>query len=62
MLADELRDTIREEAAQVMREAIAQAEAEPDPDPELLFSHAFAAPPRSFDADLEELRRVLAGA
>src|SRR5438270_1257732 len=50
MLADELRDAIREEAAQVMREAIAQAEAEPDPDPELLFSHAFAAPPRSFDA------------
>ena len=60
VLPEELRDTIHEEAAQVMREAIDQAEAEPDPDPELLFSHAFAAPPRSFDADLAELRRVLA--
>ena len=59
-LSDELRDSIREDAAQLMREAIARAEAEPDPDPELLFSHAFAEPPRSFDADLAELRRILA--
>jgi pyruvate dehydrogenase E1 component alpha subunit len=61
LLPDELRERIRDEAAQLMREAIAKAEAEPDPDPELVFSHAFAAPPRSFDHDLSELRRILAG-
>jgi len=60
LLPDGLRDEIRGEAAQAMRDAIARAEAEPDPDPELLFSHALAAPPRSFDADLAELRRILA--
>jgi len=60
LLPDELRDEIRGEAAQAMRDAIARAEAEPDPDPELLFSHALAAPPRSYDADLAELRRILA--
>jgi len=60
LLSDELRDEIRDEAAQVMREAIGRAEAEPDPDPALLFEHTFASPPRSFDADLAELRRILA--
>jgi pyruvate dehydrogenase E1 component alpha subunit len=60
LLPDELRDEIREEATQLMREAIGRAEAEPDPDPALLFAHALAAPPRSFDADLAELRRILA--
>ncbi|HST26003.1 MAG TPA: thiamine pyrophosphate-dependent enzyme [Gaiellaceae bacterium] len=60
VLTDELRGEIRDEAAQLMREAIVRAEEEPDPDPELLFSHAFAAPPRSFDSDLAELRRILA--
>ena len=44
-----------------MREAIRKAEDEPDPDPALIFSHAYARPPRSFDHDLAELRRVLAG-
>jgi pyruvate dehydrogenase E1 component subunit alpha len=61
LLPDELRERIRDEAAQVMRDAIARAEAEPDPDPALLFTPALAAPPRSFDDDLAELRRILAG-
>jgi len=60
LLPDELRELIRDEAAQLMREAITKAEAEPDPDPGLIFSHAYAAPPRSFDHDLAELRRILA--
>jgi pyruvate dehydrogenase E1 component alpha subunit len=60
LLPDELRERIHDEAAQMMREAIGKAEAEPDPDPELIFSHAYAAPPRSFDHDLAELRRILA--
>jgi pyruvate dehydrogenase E1 component subunit alpha len=60
LLPDELREGIRDEAAQTMREAIGRAEAEPDPDPALLFSHALAEPPRSFDTDLAELRRILA--
>jgi pyruvate dehydrogenase E1 component alpha subunit len=61
LLAGELQQRIKDEAAQLMREAIAKAEDEPDPDPALIFSHAFAAPPRSFDHDLAELRRILAG-
>jgi pyruvate dehydrogenase E1 component alpha subunit len=61
LLDDALATEIRDEAAQIMRDAIAKAEAEPDPDPELLFSAAFADPPRSFDHDLAELRRILAG-
>jgi pyruvate dehydrogenase E1 component alpha subunit len=61
LLPDELRERISDEAAQLMREAITKAEAEPDPDPALIFSHAYAGPPRSFDDDLTELRRVLAG-
>ena len=61
LLADELRERIRGEAAGTMREAIAKAEAEHDPDPALLFSNALADPPRSFDHDLAELRRILAG-
>jgi pyruvate dehydrogenase E1 component alpha subunit len=60
LLPDELRERFHDEAAQLMREAIGKAEAEPDPDPALIFSHAYAAPPRSFDHDLAELRRVLA--
>jgi len=60
LLPDELRDRIRGDATQLMREAIAKAESEADPDPALLFSHAFAVPPASFDRDLAELRRILA--
>jgi pyruvate dehydrogenase E1 component alpha subunit len=60
VLPDELRDQIRGEATQLMRDAILRAEEEPDPDPELVFAHALASPPRSFDTDLAELRRILA--
>jgi pyruvate dehydrogenase E1 component alpha subunit len=59
VLGDELAGSIRAEAADVMRRGIAQAEAEPPPDPALLFEHAFADPPASFQSDLAELRRVL---
>jgi pyruvate dehydrogenase E1 component alpha subunit len=61
LLDDALVASIRDEAAQLMRQAIGKAEAEPDPDPELLFTAALADPPRSFDHDLAELRRILAG-
>jgi pyruvate dehydrogenase E1 component alpha subunit len=61
ILHDELSRSIRDEAAQLMREGIASAEAEPPVDPELLFAHAYVDPPASFGSDLEELRRVLGG-
>jgi pyruvate dehydrogenase E1 component subunit alpha len=61
LVTDELCERVRDEAARLMREAIGAAEDEPDPDPELLFAHAYASPPRSFDRDLAELRRVIAG-
>jgi pyruvate dehydrogenase E1 component alpha subunit len=59
ILHDELARSIREEAAQLMREGIAAAEAEPPADPRLLFEHAYVDPPASFGSDLEELRRIL---
>jgi pyruvate dehydrogenase E1 component subunit alpha len=59
LLTDAFHREIKAEAAEAMRQGIAQAEAEPEPDPELLFSHAYAEPPASFAADLAELRRVL---
>jgi pyruvate dehydrogenase E1 component alpha subunit len=61
ILSDDLAETIRAEALQAMREGIAAAEAEPEPDVSLLFEHAFADPPASFEHDLAELRRVLGG-
>ena len=61
LLSDEAAETVRAEAAQRMRDGIAAAEAEPPADPSLLFSHAFAEPPASFESDLAELRRVLGG-
>src|SRR5438046_4107486 len=61
LLSDEAAEAVRAEALERMREGIAQAEAEPAPDPSLLFSHALASPPASFDEDLAELRRVLGG-
>jgi pyruvate dehydrogenase E1 component subunit alpha len=61
ILHDDLARSIREEAAQLMREGIAAAEAEPPADPELLFKHAYADPPASFGSDLEDLRRILRG-
>src|SRR5690348_3302496 len=45
LLGDELEAEIKAEAAEVMRQGIAEAEAEPDPDPELVFEHAYVDPP-----------------
>jgi pyruvate dehydrogenase E1 component alpha subunit len=59
ILTDEMGESIKAEAAEVMRAGIAAAEAEPPGDPALLFEHAFAEPPASFARDLAELRRVL---
>jgi pyruvate dehydrogenase E1 component alpha subunit len=59
LLSDEAAQAVRAEAADLMRAGIAQAEAEPPPDPSLLFSHAYADPPASFERDLADLRRVL---
>src|SRR4051795_1096444 len=61
ILSDDLAESIRGEALDVMRAGIAAAEAEPEPDIGLLFEHAFADPPASFERDLAELRRVLGG-
>src|SRR5512132_1064724 len=61
LLSDEAAEAVRADAGQLMRDGIAAAEAEPPADPELLFSHAFADPPASFESDLAELRRVLGG-
>ena len=61
ILGDELDKTIKDEAAAVMRAGIAAAEAEPDADIGLIFEHAFANPPASFQAELAELRRILGG-
>ncbi len=59
ILIDAIADEIRDEAAEVMRQGIAQAEAEPAPDPGLLFEHAFVDPPESFEHDLAELERIM---
>jgi len=59
ILTDEMAESIRAEAEQAMRDGIAAAEAEAPADPGLLFEHALADPPSSFDNDLAELRRVL---
>src|SRR5512133_2443430 len=61
LLSDEAAEAVRADATQLMRDGIAAAEAEPPADPSLLFSHAFADPPASFESDLAELRRVLDG-
>ncbi len=58
VLNDELAESTKAEAANVLREGIKQAETEPPPDASLLFEHAFADPPPSFDHDLAELRRI----
>src|SRR4029453_18777933 len=59
ILTDEMAESIKGEAAEVMREGIAAAEAEPPADPALLFEHTFVDPPASFERDLQELRRIL---
>ncbi|HEX6700550.1 MAG TPA: thiamine pyrophosphate-dependent enzyme [Gaiellaceae bacterium] len=61
VLDDSTAQEIRAEAAETMRAAIAAAEAEPAPDPALLFEHALADPPASFETDLAELRKILDG-
>jgi pyruvate dehydrogenase E1 component alpha subunit len=58
LLDDTAAEAVRQEALATMREAIETAENEPPGDPELLFSHAYAAPPPSLARDLDELRRV----
>jgi pyruvate dehydrogenase E1 component subunit alpha len=59
LLTDTHAGEVKEWALEVMREGIAQAEAEPEPDLGLVFEHAYAEPPASLAADLEELRRIL---
>src|SRR5919202_1574027 len=59
VLSDELAESTRAEAAELMRAGIAAAEAEPPPDLSLLFDRAYVDPPGSFAAELEELRRIL---
>jgi pyruvate dehydrogenase E1 component alpha subunit len=59
ILTDEMADSIKSEAAEVMRDGITAAEAEPPADPALLFEHTFVDPPASFERDLAELRRIL---
>jgi len=61
LLTDEMAESIRAEATETMRAGIAAAEAEPPGGPELLFEHAYADPPASFERDLADLRRVLRG-
>jgi pyruvate dehydrogenase E1 component subunit alpha len=61
VLADDVAEEIRREATEKLREGIAAAEAEPTPDAGLLFEHALADPPASFESDLAELRRILGG-
>jgi hypothetical protein len=61
VLHDDLEQAIKADAAGVMRAGIAAAEAEPPADIGLLFEHALADPPASFEHDLAELRRILGG-
>jgi pyruvate dehydrogenase E1 component alpha subunit len=59
VLNDVLAEEIRGEVQELMRQGIAEAEAEPRADTGLVFEHAFANPPASFEEELRELRRVL---
>jgi pyruvate dehydrogenase E1 component subunit alpha len=61
LLTDELAQSVRSEALDLMRQGIAAAEAEPPADPALLFEHALGEPPTSFAHDLAELRRIQGG-
>ena len=61
LLTDEMAEAVRTEAADLMRAAITAAEEEAPADVSLLFDHALADPPASFEADLAELRSVLGG-
>ena len=59
VLTDKLAEEIRGEAQELMRRGIVEAEAESPADTGLVFEHTFANPPRSFEEELRELRRVL---
>jgi pyruvate dehydrogenase E1 component alpha subunit len=59
VLNDELAESTRAEATQALREGIEAAEAEPPADTGLVFEHAYAVPPASFEQELAELREVL---
>src|SRR4051812_36110583 len=59
VLSDELAESTRAEATQLMRGGIAAAEAEPPADPALVFEHAYVDPPVSLGSDLAELKRIL---
>src|SRR5436189_161993 len=59
LLSDEAAEAVRAQAAELMREGIAQAEAEPPADPSLLFEHAYVDPPASFKEELAEQKRIL---
>ena len=59
VLDDDQVAAIRAEALELMRVGIAQAEAEPPADVSLVFEHAYADPPPTQAADLDELRRIL---
>jgi pyruvate dehydrogenase E1 component alpha subunit len=61
LLSDEAAEAVRAEAAELMRAGIGAAEAEAPPDLGLVFEHAYADPPASFESDLAELRRILDG-
>ena len=58
LLDDEEAERVRTEAAELMRRGIAQAEAEPPGGIERIFEPAYAAPPPSLAADLDELKRI----
>src|SRR5215207_4853424 len=58
VLTDKLAEEIRGEAQELMRRGIVEAEAESPADTGLVFEHTFANPPRSFEEELRQLRRV----
>jgi pyruvate dehydrogenase E1 component alpha subunit len=45
ILGDELDETIKNEAAELMRAGITAAEAEPEPDTNVIFDNAYVSPP-----------------
>ncbi|MGB2952296.1 MAG: thiamine pyrophosphate-dependent dehydrogenase E1 component subunit alpha [Gaiellaceae bacterium] len=61
VLDDATAERVKSDATEKLRVGIAEAEAEPKPDLGLLFEHAYADPPLSFEDDLAELRRILGG-
>ena len=58
LLDDDSVAAVREQALATMRAGIQAAEDEAPADPELVFAHAYAAPPAELERDLHELRRV----